>query len=559
MKTKMLTKILVLAAALIVALPAASALAAPKSKFRFSQATYVATEGQGQITATVTRAPRNGHSHSFTNQTSSVNFAITGGSATEGSDYSVSPSPGTLSFGPGETTKTITFTINQDTLVEGLETIQLKLSGASSNALITQPRSAQVLIADDDGPTQVALVAAAPSISEAAGNAVFYAVRSGDITGTSSVDYGTSDGSAVAPDDYTATSGSATFNTAEFSKEIDVPVIDDSAVENSENFHMTLSNVSGAVFPNNASSVSADETIVDNDSQPVFVLDASSYSVSEGGSVDVTVLRHGNASAPSAVGPNDVFTVNWTTTDGTATNPADYVPSADNALEFDSTDDAETITISATEATQIGLVDDTLAEGNEFFTLGISTASPASVGSPSSAPVTIVDNDTAGSNGDNTGNTSNNNSAGSTGGSNASTGAGEGSQIVLGARQAACGLVVKAAKKQRLLKKHVLVLKLRASSACKVKLSTIIKQVLSKKHRKAGHSARAIRFKGKAVSLSLQAGKTKTVKVRFTKKTVKAVAKALRTRKRLVATVVATARSGSAPAGKRTLRVTIRR
>src|SRR2546423_2655285 len=102
---------------------------------------------------------------------------------------------------------------------------------------------------------------------------------------------------------------------------------------------MTLNNISGAAFPNSASSVTSTTTIVDNDSPPVFALDASSYEVNEDGSVDITVNRLGSSSAPSPVNPNDVFTVDWLTTDGTATNPADYVPSADNEFEFDSSDD----------------------------------------------------------------------------------------------------------------------------------------------------------------------------------------------------------------------------
>jgi hypothetical protein len=53
----LLKKILPLAALLAIVLPAGSAMAAPKSKFRFAQATYVATEGQGTIDVTITRSP----------------------------------------------------------------------------------------------------------------------------------------------------------------------------------------------------------------------------------------------------------------------------------------------------------------------------------------------------------------------------------------------------------------------------------------------------------------------------------------------------------------------
>jgi hypothetical protein len=542
-------KILPLAAILAVAFPA-SAMAAPKSKFRFEKPTYVTKEGDS-VQVIVTRAARHGHSR--TNQTSSVNWAITGGSATNGSDYDTDIAEGKLIFASGETQKTITVNTHQDLDIEGLETIGLKLTAASNNALITSPRTAQVLIADDDGPTQIALAPASQSVNETVGTANLFAVRSGDITGASSVHYATSDGTATAGpgNDYTAQSGDFNYGTGDYTKTIAVPINDDSAVENPETFNVALSNVSpGTTLGNSSATV----TIVDNDSPPIFALDASSYEVNEDGSVDVTVQRLGNGSAPQAVGSNDVFNVTWATTDGTATNPADYLPGADQQLEFDASDDAETITIAANDAdTQIGLVDDTLVEGDETFSLSLANAENASpsgvapsIGSPSSATVTVHDNDAAATN----------NSGGAGGASTEAGGGAGGEQSVLGARQAACGLSVKASKKQKLLKQKVLKLTLKTKARCRVSVSTLIKQLKSKK---PARSAKALRFKGKKASLTLQPGKAKTVKVKFTKKTLKAITKALRARKNLVATVVVTSKDSASKVTRKTLKITIKR
>jgi hypothetical protein len=549
-------KILPLAAILAVALPGGSAMAAPKSKFRFSAATYVTREGDA-VQVTVTRAARNAKAHSRTTQASSVSWSISGGSATSGVDYDTDVAQGTLNFASGEATKTITFSTHQDFDIEGVETIGLKLSAASSNALITQPRTSQVVIADDDGPTQIQLTPASQSVNEAVGNVSLFAVRSGDTTGDSSVDYATSDGTATAGSDYTAKAGHFDYHIGDYSQPITVNVTDDSAVENPESFNVALSNVTGATAGNTAATVS----IVDNDSPPVFVLDASSYEVNENGSVDALVQRLGNASAPTAVNPNDVFNVTWATADGTATNPADYVPGADQQLEFDSTDDGETITISAQAATQIGLVDDTLAEGDENFTLALQSAENSSpsgvapaIGSPSSATVTIHDNDspsTAGNNSPGTGA-----GGGSGTGSSATTGSTGGEQSVLGIRQAACGLTIKAAKKQKLLKQKALKLTLRSGQACKVSLAATINQLKSKK---GARSAKALRFKGKKASLSLQPNKAKTVKVKFTKKTLAAIKKALRARKKFVATVVVTTKDSASKVSRKTVKITIRR
>src|SRR3954454_19535926 len=104
-----LKKIFPLVLVLAVVLPS-SAMAAPKSKFRFAQSTYVTKEGDS-VQVTVTRVARHGHSR--VNQTSSVNWSVTGGSATAVTDYDASPAQGKLTFAPGETTKTLTFNTHQ--------------------------------------------------------------------------------------------------------------------------------------------------------------------------------------------------------------------------------------------------------------------------------------------------------------------------------------------------------------------------------------------------------------------------------------------------------------
>ena len=59
------------------------------------------------------------------------------------------------------------------------------------------------------------------------------------------VDYATSDGSAKAGEDYTATSGTLTFAAGEKTKTVNVPVLDDAVDEGEETFTFRLSNASG--------------------------------------------------------------------------------------------------------------------------------------------------------------------------------------------------------------------------------------------------------------------------------------------------------------------------
>ena len=65
-------------------------------------------------------------------------------------------------------------------------------------------------------------------------------------SGTVTIDYATSDGSADAGDDYTAKSGTLSFSAGETSKTISVAIEDDIENESDETFTVTLSNASGA-------------------------------------------------------------------------------------------------------------------------------------------------------------------------------------------------------------------------------------------------------------------------------------------------------------------------
>ena len=78
------------------------------------------------------------------------------------------------------------------------------------------------------------------------------------------VDYATSDGTATAGADYTATSGTLTFAAGEKTKTVNVPVLDDSHDEGEETFTLTLSNPTGARIGDGV----ATGTIVNDDAIP---------------------------------------------------------------------------------------------------------------------------------------------------------------------------------------------------------------------------------------------------------------------------------------------------
>ncbi|HEX6714913.1 MAG TPA: Calx-beta domain-containing protein, partial [Thermoleophilaceae bacterium] len=336
----------------------------------------------------------------------------------------------------------------------------------------------------------------------------------------------------------------------EWEKIISIPINDDSVKETTETFGLALSGATGTPATTLGAISAATVSIMDDDAMPIFRLDASSYSAGEGdGGLDITIVRDTDPSLAGTVDPNATSSVDWTTADGTA-GAADYTgapASPDNTLAFDPGDTAQIVSVA--------LLEDTLVEGDETFGVALANPVAGQLSDPHNATVTIHDNDspsTAGNDSPGTGT----GGEPSTGGNATTTGTTGGEQSVLGVRQAACGLTIKAAKKQKLLKQKALKLTLRSGQACKVSLAATINQLKSKK---GARSAKALRFKGQNASLSLQPNKAKTVKVTFTKKTLAAIKKALRTRKKFVATVVVTTKDSASKVSRKTVKITIRR
>ncbi|SVD48423.1 uncharacterized protein METZ01_LOCUS401277, partial [marine metagenome] len=98
-------------------------------------------------------------------------------------------------------------------------------------------------------------------VLESAGTVSFTISRVGRIDLVTTVDFATSDGSATAGSDYTATSGTLTFAPGETAKEVRVNILDDALDETDETFFLTVSN------PSNGSILggSATATIIDDD------------------------------------------------------------------------------------------------------------------------------------------------------------------------------------------------------------------------------------------------------------------------------------------------------
>ena len=97
------------------------------------------------------------------------------------------------------------------------------------------------------GPPAISVADA--TVQEAEGAVlIFTATLSHASSRTVTVDYATSDGTAVAGSDYTAASGALTFNAGDTSQTVQVTVLTDSEDEGQETLTLSLSNPSQATL-----------------------------------------------------------------------------------------------------------------------------------------------------------------------------------------------------------------------------------------------------------------------------------------------------------------------
>ena len=223
-----------------------AALAPAPGTVAFAATNVTVNEGDGTATLTVSRT--NGGTGAI-----SVNYAITPGTATA-ADYgtptdSDGGTPGVINWADGDVAdKTITIPIVDDTLTEGSESFTVNLSGPGGGATLGTPSSATVTIQDNDVAGTFAFSSATYSVGEAAGTATITVNRTIGTSGTATVDYATSNGTATAGSDYTATSGTLTFIDGVDTQTFTVPIINDTDVEGDETVNLTLSNATAGAL-----------------------------------------------------------------------------------------------------------------------------------------------------------------------------------------------------------------------------------------------------------------------------------------------------------------------
>ena len=215
-------------------------------------------ESAGEVTFAVTLdRPSSG--------TVTVNYATVAGTAGT-ADYT--PVSGTLAFAPGETAKTVSVPITNDTLAEGDERFDLVLS-SPVGATLPNPRGTATIAANDQTAVATPVISTGNVIvGESDGFAEFTVRLSAPSTNIVSVSYSDANGTALNGSDYDAVTGTLNFAPGETVKTVRVPIINDTTLEPDKTFSFLLSAPQSATIAAGSSKVTA--TILDDDAAPVL-------------------------------------------------------------------------------------------------------------------------------------------------------------------------------------------------------------------------------------------------------------------------------------------------
>ena len=301
-----------------------------------------------------------------------VTIGTLSGGATKDTDYTVGTALASITI-PANTasgTGTMKITPTDDAVVEGDETITIP--GSTSAAVGLSVASATVTLTDDDKSTtetpddkdSAVLSISGPTSAVAEGSdAEFVVTLSKSVAAEVSVGWSAPLGTDAAEgSDLSATSGTVTFaanSAAGVTKTITITATDDRLSETAEGFTVTLGTITSTLSSQmSLMNGGASATATISPSDPITIRLAGSTSVTEGDSSSYTITLIPHGVIPTA----DLF-VDYSTADGTASAGEDYVAKS-GTLTF-------TRTNAAAQTVTVTTIADGIDEGNETFSLTI--------------------------------------------------------------------------------------------------------------------------------------------------------------------------------------------
>ncbi len=293
-------------------------------------------------------------------------------------DYTLSGSRLTIAAGQTTSTGTVTITAVDNDLPERDKEVTVSGTAANSQG-ITDPNAVTLTIEDDEAPPELSIGDASVTEGDTGSATMTFTVSlDRTTTGTVTVNWATADGTATAGTDYTAGTGSLTFDAGEISRTVRVTVTDDDVDEPDETFRVRLSEPSGATIEDGTGT----GTIRDDDEAPTVTLVLDQNPVTEaGGESTVTAsLDHPSSAAT---------TVTVTAAPVLPAEAGDYRLSENRVLTIAAGARASTglVTITA--------VDNDVDAPDKTVTVSGTAANAQGVTAPGDVPLTIADDDEA--------------------------------------------------------------------------------------------------------------------------------------------------------------------
>ena len=304
-------------------------------------------EDSGTLIFTATLSTASGVATTF-------NYLISDGTATAPADYATASGTATIA---ADTLSTVfTTTIVTDAIYEADETVQATINSVSNGTPLNTIITATLLNDESLPPLSIA----DNTVNEADGSAII--TITSDIASAFPITLAisTSDNSALATSDYIAVTNQALVIPAGAQiVTTTLSITDDVRYEATEQFTVTIGSVISATLNDNRATI----TIIDNEAPPVVTLTTNDVLEDSGTLVFTATL--------SAVSDLDVTWV-YTTTDGSATAPVDYLTATDSV----------TITAGTVSTTiPVAINADTLFEADETVQLDIGNLQNAATSS----------------------------------------------------------------------------------------------------------------------------------------------------------------------------------
>ncbi len=307
-------------------------------------------------------------------QTISLAFASSG-TATYGSDYTISTTTATISGGQSSTS--ISISIINDSLDEADETIILTIS-TSTNATIGSTSTLIHTITDDDDAPTIFFVSSTSSYTESSATATLVLQLSATSSQSITIQYralstSTATGNGT---DFTLANGTSTISAGATTTSIQVTLTDDSLDEDDELIYL---NIHTSTNVNLGSTSTHTLTLTDNDAAPSIQF---TLATSTGSEATATATLEISLSASSSKTTTVQYTVQ---SSSTATGSGTDYTLANSTSTISAGNSTTTISISITN--------DATYEGNEIIVLQLGSPSNASLGSNTQHVHTTIDDE----------------------------------------------------------------------------------------------------------------------------------------------------------------------